>query len=185
MNADDLTHRRPAAVAAMAHRAVAIDGMNIFYREAGPPDAPALLLLHGFPNSSHMFRNLMPALADRWRVVAPDFPGFGFSDAPDRSRFAYTFDHLADIVDKFTVALGLRRYALYVFDYGAPIGFRLALRHPEQIVAIIVQNGNAYEEGLSAGWASSRVYWAEPTAAHREALRSRLTPETNRWRYLA
>jgi len=167
----------------LAHRFVTVDGVNIFYRAAGLPNAPALLLLHGFPNSSHMFRNLMPALADNWRVVAPDLPGFGFSDAPDRSSFVYTFDHLTDIVDKFMVAVGIDRYALYVFDYGAPVGFRLAVRHPDRITAIISQNGNAYEEGLSPGWASSRTYWDEPTHKNREALRVRLTHEMNRWRY--
>jgi pimeloyl-ACP methyl ester carboxylesterase len=167
-----------------AYRTVKIDGVTIFYREAGQRGAPALLLLHGFPNSSHMFRELMPALADHYHLIAPDMPGFGFSDAPDHSRFAYTFDHLADMIDRFSEALGLARYALYVFDYGAPVGFRLALRHPERIAAIISQNGNAYEEGLSDGWASSRTYWKEPTAEHRQALRARLLPETNRWRYL-
>jgi pimeloyl-ACP methyl ester carboxylesterase len=167
-----------------AYRTVKIDGVTIFYREAGKRRAPALLLLHGFPNSSHMFRELIPALADRYHLIAPDMPGFGFSEAPDHRRFAYTFDHLAEIIDRFTEALGLERYPLYVFDYGAPVGFRLALRHPERIAAIISQNGNAYEEGLSDGWASSRTYWKEPTAEHRQALRARLLPATNRWRYL-
>jgi pimeloyl-ACP methyl ester carboxylesterase len=167
------------------HHTLAVDGVNIFYREAGSRDAPALLLLHGFPNSSHMFRNLIPVLADRWRVVAPDLPGFGFSDAPDRTTFAYTFDHLAEVTERFTEIVGLNRFALYVFDYGAPVGFRLAMHHPERVTAIISQNGNAYEEGLSPGWASSRAYWAAPTRENREALRVRLTPETNRWRYLA
>src|SRR5215510_9198591 len=125
-----------------------VDGQKIFYREAGPATAPTLLLLHGFPTSSHMFRDLIPALADSYHVVAPDLPGFGFSEAPDRARFRYTFDHLADVIDGFTAAARLARYAIYVFDYGAPVGFRLATRHPDRITAIISQNGNAYEEGL-------------------------------------
>src|SRR5262245_64423689 len=131
---------------------VRVDGVNLFYREAGPADAPVVLLLHGFPTSSHMFRGLIPLLADRYHVVAPDLLGFGFSDAPGRTQFKYTFDNLTKIVDAFTEAIGLKRYAIYVFDYGAPIGFRLALAHPERVIAIISQNGNAYEEGLSQGW---------------------------------
>jgi pimeloyl-ACP methyl ester carboxylesterase len=130
---------------------VAVDGSKIFYREAGASTSPAILLLHGFPTSSHMFRNLIPALANRHHVVAPDLPGFGFSDAPDRKEFRYTFDHLAKVMDSFTGTIRLSRYAIYVFDYGAPVGFRLALAHPERITAIISQNGNAYEEGLSQG----------------------------------
>ena len=125
----------------------------MFYREAGDPNKPALLLLHGFPTSSHMFRNLIPLLADRYHVIAPDYPGFGFSDAPDQARFKYTFEHLTEVIDDFTQAVGLKRYAMYIFDYGAPIGLRLALAHPERVTAIISQNGNAYEEGLSAGFA--------------------------------
>lgn len=134
-----------------AYRTVSVDGLKVFYREAGGAKAPAVLLLHGFPTSSHMFRELIPALADRYRVVAPDLPGFGFTDAPDRKTFKYSFDHLADVIERFTEVIGLRRYALYVFDYGAPVGFRLATRHPERITALISQNGNAYEEGLSEG----------------------------------
>src|SRR5215467_11781159 len=129
------------------HR-VSVDSDEIFYREAGPKGAPAILLLHGFPTSSHMFRNLIPVLADNYHVIAPDLPGFGFSDAPDRSKTAYTFDRLAKTIDRFTQIIGLERYAIYVFDYGAPVGFRLALAHPERITAIVSQNGNAYEEGL-------------------------------------
>jgi pimeloyl-ACP methyl ester carboxylesterase len=166
-----------------AHRSVAVDGLNVFYREAGDPKAPALLLLHGFPSSPHMFRALIPALADRYRVLAPDLPGFGYSDAPDRGRFIYTFDRLAEVVDRFTDAVQLRRYAIYVFDYGAPVGFRLALRHPERITAIITQNGNAYLEGLSEGWNPIEAYWKDPSPQNRTALRAFLTPETTRWQY--
>ena len=129
-----------------------VDGSKIFYREAGPKGAPSLLLLHGFPTSSHMFRNLIPSLADRYHVIAPDLPGFGFTDAPDRKRFRYTFENLANVIGKFTEAIGLDRYAIYVFDYSAPVGFRPALAHPERVTAIISQNGNAYEVGLSQGW---------------------------------
>src|SRR5512136_1716913 len=132
-----------------SYRSIEIDGSRIFYRESGGSTAPAILLLHGFPTSSHMFRNLIPALADRFHVVAPDLPGFGFSDAPDRKRFRYTFENLAKAIDRFTQTIGLERYAIYVFDYGAPVGLRLALAHPERITAIISQNGNAYEEGPS------------------------------------
>jgi pimeloyl-ACP methyl ester carboxylesterase len=160
-----------------------VDGARMFFRQAGKPGAPAVLLLHGFPTSSHMFRSLIPALADRYYVVAPDFPGFGFSDTPDRKTFAYTFDHLATVIDRFTEVIGLKRFTIYVFDYGAPVGFRLALKHPERITAIISQNGNAYEEGLSDGWNPIRAYWREPTEAHRAALRDFLTPEATRWQY--
>jgi pimeloyl-ACP methyl ester carboxylesterase len=138
---------------------VMVDGHKIFYREAGNPKAPVVLLLHGFPTSSHMYRELIPALADRYHVVAPDLPGFGFTEAPDRKTFKYTFDHLTGVIERFTEFLGLSRYALYVFDYGAPVGFRLALRHPERITALISQNGNAYEEGLSEGWNPIQAYW--------------------------
>ncbi len=165
------------------YRTVAIDGHNVFYREAGSRQAPAILLLHGFPTSSHMFRGLIPVLADRYHVVAPDLLGFGFSDAPDRARFKYTFDNLASVVGKFVEVIGLRRYAIYVFDYGAPVGFRLALAHPERVSAIISQNGNAYEEGLSEGWNPIQKYWKEPTEANRTALRAFLTGETTKWQY--
>ena len=161
-----------------------VDGSKIFYREAGPKTAPTILLLHGFPTSSHMFRDLIPALADRYHVVAPDLPGFGFSDAPDRARFRYTFENLAKVIDRFTQTISLERYAIYVFDYGAPVGFRLALAHPERIIAIISQNGNAYEEGLSQGWKPIQKYWKEPTAENRAALRDFLTPEATKSQYL-
>jgi len=160
------------------------DGLKIFYREAGASDSPTLLLLHGFPTSSHLFRNLIPALADRYHVVAPDLPGFGFSDSPDRKRFRYTFENLAKIIDRFTETLGLNRYAIYVFDYGAPVGFRLALAHPDRITAIISQNGNAYEEGLSEGWNPIQKYWKDPSAQNRAALHEFLTPEATKWQYL-
>jgi pimeloyl-ACP methyl ester carboxylesterase len=160
-----------------------VDGSKIFYREAGPATAPTILLLHGFPTSSHMYRNLIPALADRYHVVAPDLPGFGFSDAPDRKQFPYTFDNLAKVIDNFTQAIGLERFALYIFDYGAPVGLRLALAHPERITAIISQNGNAYEEGLSQGWNPIQKYWSEPTAENRAALREFLKPEATKWQY--
>jgi len=165
------------------HRFVEVDGLKIFYREAGADTSPAVILLHGFPTSSHMFRGLMPALADDYHVVAPDLPGFGFSEAPERAQFRYTFDRLADVIDRFTTVAGLTRYAIYVFDYGAPIGFRLATRHPERITAIISQNGNAYQEGLSEGWNPIQRYWKEPTAENRAALRSFLTPEVTKWQY--
>jgi pimeloyl-ACP methyl ester carboxylesterase len=163
---------------------VSVDGNNIFYREAGQPTAPNILLLHGFPTSSHMFRNLIPLLAHRYHVIAPDLPGFGFSDAPNRKQFRYTFDNLAKAIDQFTQAIGLERYAIYVFDYGAPVGFRLALAHPERITAIISQNGNAYEEGLSQGWNPIQKYWKDPTAANRDALRDFLTSESTRSQYV-
>jgi len=167
----------------MRYNRVNIDARGIFYRETGNADAPALLLLHGFPTSSHMFRDLMPRLADRYHVVAPDLPGFGFSDAPARAAFKYTFDNLARVMQAFAEKIGLRRYALYVFDYGAPVGFRLALARPERVTAIISQNGNAYEEGLSQGWNPIQRYWREPTPENRAALRDFLKPETTKWQY--
>jgi pimeloyl-ACP methyl ester carboxylesterase len=161
-----------------------VDGIKIFYREAGPKTAPTILLLHGFPTSSHMFRNLIPTLEGSYHLVAPDLPGFGFSDAPDRKQFRYTFENLAGSIDRFTQVIGLKRHAIYVFDYGAPVGFRLALAHPERITAIISQNGNAYEEGLSQGWNPIQKYWKEPTRANREALREFLTREATTSQYL-
>jgi pimeloyl-ACP methyl ester carboxylesterase len=167
----------------IAYRHAAVGGHKVFYREAGKPDAPTILLLHGFPSSSHMFRNLIPLLADAYHVIAPDLPGFGFSDAPDRAHFKYGFDQLAKTIDEFTAALGLSRYAIYVFDYGAPVGFRLALAHPDRITAIITQNGNAYAEGLSEGWNPIQKYWQQPTPENRAALRDFLKPETTKWQY--
>ncbi len=166
------------------YRQINVDGIKIFYREAGATQSPAILLLHGFPTSSHMFRNLIPALAPRYHVVAPDLPGFGFSEAPGRAQFRYTFENLARAIDSFTQAIGLDRYAMYIFDYGAPVGFRLALAHPERITAVISQNGNAYEEGLSEGWNPIQKYWKNPTAENRAALRAFLTPEATRSQYL-
>ena len=166
------------------HRNVEVDGVSIFYREAGSPDQPTLLLLHGFPTSSYMFRYLFASLAGDFRLVAPDLPGFGFSDAPPRKEFAYTFDHLTEVIGKFADALGLNRYALYVFDYGAPVGFRLALRHPERITALISQNGNAYEEGLSEGWNPVQTYWQHPTETNRAALRKMFQPDSVKEQYM-
>jgi pimeloyl-ACP methyl ester carboxylesterase len=165
------------------YRKVSVDGFNVFYRQAGPADAPALLLLHGFPTSSHMFRELIPALSDRFHVVAPDLPGFGHSDMPPRDEFTYTFAKLAEVIERFTEVIGLARFAVYVFDYGAPTGFRMAVRHPERITAIISQNGNAYEEGLSDGWNPIRAYWQDASEKNRAALRNFLAPETTIWQY--
>ena len=166
------------------HRTVDIDGLNVFYREAGRADAPAILLLHGFPSSSHMFRDLIPLLSPHFRVVAPDLPGFGQSGMPGRDAFDYTFDALAGVIDHFTEQVGLTRFAMYVFDYGAPVGWRLALKHPERIGAIITQNGNAYEDGLSEAWNPIQAYWRTPSAENRNALRAMLTPQTTSFQYL-
>ena len=157
--------------------------VNIFYREAGPKDAPVVLLLHGFPSSSHQYRGLIERLSDKYRVIAPDYPGFGFSDTPDAKSFGYTFDHLAEVIGSFTDALHLTRYALYVFDYGAPVGFRLALAHPERVAALISQNGNAYEEGLSAGWNPIQAYWENATEENRNNLRAFLQAGTTQLQY--
>jgi pimeloyl-ACP methyl ester carboxylesterase len=165
------------------HQTVEVNGTKIFYRQAGPKGAPTLLLLHGFPSASHMFRDLIPKLAQKYHVVAPDFPGFGQSDMPPREAFAYTFANLAGVIGKFTEALGLEKFAIYIFDYGAPVGLRMALANPERITAIISQNGNAYEEGLSDGWNPIRAYWNEKSQANRDALRGFLTPETTMFQY--
>jgi pimeloyl-ACP methyl ester carboxylesterase len=167
----------------IAYQTANVGGFNIFYRDAGPTDATTLLLLHGFPTSSHMFRNLIPILADRYHVVAPDLPGFGRSDMPPRDKFSYTFAKLAEVIGTFTEVINLKRFAIYIFDYGAPVGLRMAVKHPDRITAIISQNGNAYQEGLSDGWNPIRAYWREPTEAHRNALRTFLTPETTLWQY--
>lgn len=166
------------------YRTATIDGVEVFYREAGPQDAPVVVLLHGFPSSSHMFRNLIPALADRYRVIAPDYPGFGQSAVPSRSQFSYSFARYAEIVDGLLASLGAERYALYVQDYGAPVGYRLALRHPERVTALVVQNGNAYEEGLKDFWQPIKAYWADGSSVHRDALRVGLTPAATRAQYV-
>jgi pimeloyl-ACP methyl ester carboxylesterase len=170
-------------MALVSYRTADVDGFNVFYREAGPAGAPKLLLLHGFPSAGHMFRDLIALLADRFHMVAPDLPGFGQSDMPPRERFVYTFDNIARIIGRFTEIVGFERFAVYVFDYGAPTGFRLAVQHPERITAIISQNGNAYEEGLSDGWTPIRAYWEDPSPVNRNALRAFLTPQTTRWQY--
>jgi len=165
------------------HRTKTVDGIKIFYREAGPKDAPVVLLLHGFPTSSHMFRNLIPALADRYHVIAPDYPGYGQSDMPDRAKFAYTFDRFAELVDSLLGQLGAARYAMYVMDYGAPVGWRLALKHPERVTGLIVQNGNAYDEGLKEFWNPIKKYWADGSDASRQALKKLFTLETTKFQY--
>src|SRR5215813_3394612 len=154
---------------ATRYRTIDVDNLKVFFREAGPPDAPTLLLLHGYPSASHQFRDLIPKLADRFHLVAPDIPGFGQTELAPRDTFAYTFENLTHVIDRFTEILGLDRFALYVFDYGAPIGFRIAASHPDRVTAIITQNGNAYEEGLSDAWAPIRAYWADPSPSTRDA----------------
>jgi pimeloyl-ACP methyl ester carboxylesterase len=177
-----MTTFTPNLATQVHHRTIDIDGVDLFYREAGAPDAPAVLLLHGFGASSHMFRELIPQLAERYHVIAPDLPGFGQTSV--KEDFAWTFDNLARVIDAFTVARELDRYAIYVFDYGAPVGWRLAVDNPEKITAIVSQNGNGYEEGLSEGWAPMRRAWAEPTADNREALRQFNSLELLRWQYV-
>jgi pimeloyl-ACP methyl ester carboxylesterase len=164
-------------LAPVSHRTVEVDGVDVFYREAGPPDAPVLLLPHGYPSSSFQYRTLMPALGDRWRLVAPDFPGFGYTSLPPRDAFDYSFPGYARLLARFTEALGIDRYALYLFDYGSWTGFQLALRHPERIAALVIQNGDAYEGALGPGYAALQAYWANPTPEGREALAAGLTEE--------
>lgn len=167
-----------------AFHTVTADGVDVFYREAGPRDAPVMLLVHGFPSSSHMFRDLIPLLADRYRVIAPDLPGFGFTVVPPEREYVYTFDNLAATLEAFVDVLGLERYALYVFDYGAPTGLRLAAAHPERVTALVTQNGNAYLEGLGDAWAPIRQAWANPSPANRAALGEILTLEGTKWQYV-
>jgi pimeloyl-ACP methyl ester carboxylesterase len=189
VSADSVSTRatgpRPAAevMPVTHHRTATIDGVKIFYREAGPSAAPVVLLLHGFPTSSHMFRNLIPALADRYRVIAPDYPGYGQSEMPDRAKFAYTFDRFAELVDGLLDAIGVKAYAMYVMDYGAPVGWRLALKHPERITGLIVQNGNAYEEGLKEFWDPIKAYWSDGSDEHRRALRELVSLGTTKFQY--
>jgi pimeloyl-ACP methyl ester carboxylesterase len=178
------TDAAAAEAAVVVHyRTAKIDGVEVFYREAGPSDGPPVLLLHGFPTSSHMFRRLIPALADRYHVIAPDYPGFGESAMPDRASFPYTFAHYADLMDGLMNHLGAERYALYLMDYGAPVGYRLALKHPERVSAMIVQNGNAYDEGLEAFWDPIKAYWADGSAVHRDALAQLMTLPTTKFQY--
>lgn len=168
----------------VSHKKAKVGELEIFYREAGPKDAPTILLLHGFPTSSHMFRNLMPELADRFHVIAPDYPGYGESSAPPSTQFHYTFDNLADVMEQFVAVVGVKKYALYLMDYGAPIGYRIAVKHPEQVTALIVQNGNAYDEGLdNEFWKPIKQYWADPSKENRDALRGFLTIEATKWQY--
>src|SRR3954469_11746429 len=170
-------------MASITYRSADVDGFKVAYREAGLVGAPKLLLLHGFPSAGHMFRDLIPMLSDRFHIVAPDLPGFGQSDMPPRDRFDYTFDNIAGVIERFTELVGFDKFAVYVFDYGAPTGFRLAMAHPERITALISQNGNAYEEGLSDGWDPIRAYWKDPSNQNREALRAFLAPQTTQWQY--
>lgn len=179
---NDALLTRPAD-ATVHHRTLEIEGVDIFYREAGPPDAPVVVLLHGFPSSSNMFRNLIPALAQRYRVIAPDYPGFGHSGIPDRAKFRYSFAHFAEVTDALLTRLGAKRYALYVMDYGAPVGYRLALAHPQRVTALVVQNGNAYTEGLKEFWDPIKAYWASGSQQHRDALRDATTLESTRFQY--
>ena len=165
------------------YKTVSVDGLDVFYREAGDPSRPTLLLLHGFPTASHMFRDLIPQLADRFHLIAPDLPGFGLTELKPRDRFAYTFDNIAHVIDRFTEVVGLSKFALYIFDYGAPVGLRIAAKHPERISAVITQNGNAYLDGVSPAFAPVQAYWAAPTEENRNALRGFLAPATTLFQY--
>ena len=179
---EEVNARSPEAVK-VHYNTVRIQGVDVFYRDAGPVTAPVLLLLHGFPTSSNMFRNLIPRLAKSFRVIAPDYPGYGFSGMPDRKDFSYTFENMTSVVEELTKKLKLNKYTLYVMDYGAPIGYRLALRHPEKVSGLIVQNGNAYDEGLLKFWDPIKKYWYDATPANRAALTFMVSPETTKWQY--
>jgi pimeloyl-ACP methyl ester carboxylesterase len=184
MNAPSENSAGSLTAARVAYRTVNIEGLDIFYREAGPKDAPVLLLLHGFPTSSHMFRNLIPALADEFHLIAPDYPGFGNSSMPTVDQFNYSFDNLAEVISKFTEQIGLQKYSLYVMDYGAPVGYRLATKYPDRIQAIVVQNGNAYDEGLdNEFWQPIKEYWKEKTTEREQPLLSTFTREATIWQY--
>lgn len=175
---------KSAAQTQVLHRTVKVDGLDLFYREAGPKDAPTVLLLHGFPTSSHMFRNLIPALADKYHVIAPDYPGFGSSSAPSVKEFEYTFDNLTNVIEKFTEQVGLKKYSIYLMDYGAPIGYRLAAKHPERVQTLIVQNGNAYDEGLdNEFWKPIKAYWKDRSEKQGDSLRAFLTLDATKWQY--
>lgn len=180
---NSLTAKKNTEIQTTHYNNTEVNGLKIFYREAGPKDAPTVLLLHGYPTSSHMFRNLIPVLSKKYHVIAPDLPGFGFSDAPDHLSFQYTFDNLANTMQGFIDTLGLKRFAIYVFDYGAPTGYRLALANPEKITGIISQNGNAYEEGLSTGWNPIQKYWKDPSLANRDALKDFVSKESTWYQY--
>ncbi|AKU93603.1 Alpha/beta hydrolase fold precursor [Labilithrix luteola] len=183
VSAGPISTRGSTSARVTHYRTATVEGVTIFYREAGPIDGPTVVLLHGFPTSSHMFRNLIPALADRYRVIAPDYPGYGQSDMPERDQFAYTFDHFANLIDGLLDQLGVKRYAMYVMDYGAPVGWRLALKHPERITGLIVQNGNAYEEGLKEFWEPLKAYWADGSSERRRALSKLVSPEITKFQY--
>jgi pimeloyl-ACP methyl ester carboxylesterase len=187
VNASDVSQQTAAATAPVAasirYKTALVDGVNVFYREAGPADGPVVLLLHGFPTSSHMFRNLIPTLADRYRVVAPDYPGYGQSESPDRAKFSYTFGRYADLMDTLMQSIGAKSYTMYVMDYGAPVGYRLALKHPERVDGFIIQNGNAYVEGLREFWDPIKAYWSDGSAKHRAALSFLVKLETTKFQY--
>lgn len=185
MTASNVLHHASSNLAPVTHyRTATVSGVEIFYREAGPSDGPTVVLLHGFPTSSHMFRNLIPLLADKYHVIAPDYPGFGGSAAPDHTAFDYSFGHYADLMDSLLQQLEVPRYAMYVMDYGAPVGYRLALKRPERVSAFVVQNGNAYEEGLKAFWDPIKAYWADNSKDRREALNVLVAPETTKFQYV-